>query len=187
MRSSLTYFTLIAVVPAACGGHSTQPAPISLEPCAISGVGTQDSVWHQVRASGFTFCVPPSWGPAEHPSDDVDAKEWHGHGGSLVWDLGHPHSFIGRDVRVTVTGSVVVGMNPRPIPQESHVCSPQKTTPRETQGVSLLVVEVECQRQWTITAWSTSPAIYIQTEAFEERVADLLRRALETIHFTSSK
>jgi hypothetical protein len=169
-----------------CGGHSSEAAPVALLPCAITGVGTPDSVWHRVRASGFTFCVPPDWRPNGHPHDSIDAKQWLGDGGSLTWDVGSPRSFIGRDVVLKVSGSVVRGTNPRPIPQESSVCSPRKNTPLAPDGGSLLVTEVECQRQWTITAWSARPQIYVQGEAYSERVAELLRRVMEAIRFTSS-
>ena len=185
MRYRLAYHALLAVVLAGCGGRASQTAPVALLPCSIPGVGTPDSVWHQVRASGFTFCVPPAWQPAGHPHDSVDAKQWHGDGGLLAWDLGRPRSFTGPDVVFKVTTPIVRGTNPRPVPETSHMCSPWKTTPLALEGGSLMVTEVECQQQWTITAWSTAPAIYVQTEAFSERVADLIRRIMNTVRLTS--
>src|SRR5256714_2508642 len=175
MRHTLPYLALVAV-GAASGGLSSQTAPVA--PCAIPGVGTPDSVWHQVRASGFTFCVPPAWRPAGGPHDSIDAKQWHGGKGSLTWDLGHPRSFTGRDVVLKITGRIVRGMpgtNPSPIPEDSHLCSPLKTTTLTQDGVTLLITELECQRQRPITAWSTTPAIYLQRERFSDRVAHLLR------------
>ncbi len=189
MRRILAFLTLPSALCTACGGHSSETTPVSLRPCSIAGVVTPDSVGHGVRALGFTFCVPPNWRPAGHAHDSIDAKQWHGDGGSLTWDVGSPRSFIGRDVVLKVTGAVVrgtPGSNPRPIPQESRVCSPRKNTPVALEGGSLLVTEVECQQQWTITAWSTRPQIYVQGEAFSEGVADLLRGIMNTIRFTSS-
>jgi len=185
MRHTLPYLALVAV-GAASGGLSSQTAPVA--PCAIPGVGTPDSVWHQVRASGFTFCVPPAWRPAGGPHDSIDAKQWHGGKGSLTWDLGHPRSFTGRDVVLKITGRIVRGMpgtNPSPIPEDSHLCSPLKTTTLTQDGVTLFITELECQRQWTITAWSRTPAIYVQGEGFSDRVADQLRRIPNTIRFPS--
>jgi TonB family protein len=161
-------------------------SPVSLVSCAGPGVGTPDAVWHRVHASGFTFCVPPSWRPSGPSRDSIDAKQWHGDGGSLTWDLGLPRSFTGPDVVLKVTGSVVVGNNPRPVPEEPHLCSPRKTTLLRVDATNLLVTEVECQRQWTITAWSTLPAMYVQSEGFSESVADVLRLIMETIHFAAS-
>jgi hypothetical protein len=103
----------------------------------------------------------------------------------LAWDVGRPRSFIGPDVVLKVSVPIVRGTNPRPVPEESHVCSPRRNTPLALDGASLLVTEVECQRQWTITAWSTTPAIYVQSEASSERATDVLRRIMETIRFTS--
>jgi hypothetical protein len=158
---------------------------MALLPCAVPGVGTPDSVWHQVRASGFTFCVPPAWRPAGDAHDNIDAKQWHGDGGWLTWDLGRPRFFTGPHVVLKVTGTIVRGTNPRPIPEDSHPCSPPKTTPVTQDGVSLLVTELECQRQWTITVLSTAPTMYIQGEGRSESVADLLRRITNTIRFPS--
>ena len=76
MRSSLPYVALVAVVPAVCGGLSSQTAPVG--PCAIPGVGTPDSLWRQVRASGFTFCVPGDWRPSGRARDSLDAQRWNG-------------------------------------------------------------------------------------------------------------
>jgi len=186
MRYSLSYPALLAVVLAECGGRPSRTAPVVLLPCSIPGVGTPDSVWHQVRASGFTFCVPPAWRPAAHVDDGINAKQWHGDGGMLTWDLGRPRSLTGPDVTLKVTVPVVVGTNPRPVPETSHLCSPRKTTPLTLEGGILLVTELECQQQWTITAWSTAPAIYVQSEGNSDRVVPLLRRIMDTIRFTTS-
>src|SRR5881409_1469253 len=104
MRHTLPYLALVAV-GAASGGLSSQTAPVA--PCAIPGVGTADSVWHQVRASGFTFCVPPAWQPAGHAHDSIDAKHWHGDGSFVTWDLGRPPAFVVLGPRRTITGTVV--------------------------------------------------------------------------------
>ncbi|HVH66791.1 MAG TPA: hypothetical protein VM716_02910 [Gemmatimonadales bacterium] len=92
-------------------------------------------------------------------------------------------------MKLTVTGRIARarGIDPGPVPQEPlHLCSPRKTTPLTLDGVSLVVIEDECQRQWTITAQSTTPAIYVQGEGRSEGVADILRRIINTIRFTSA-
>ena len=188
MRHSLLYLALVAVVLAPCGGLSAQVAPVALLPCTVPGVGTADSVWHEVHAAGFTFCVPPAWRPAGHPHDSIDAKKWHGDGGSLTWNVGSPRSFTGPDGVRTITGRIVRGHNPGPVPpmpQDSDPCSPRRTTPLTRDGAGLLITEVECQRQWTITAWRTTPAIYVQGEGRGETVANLLRRIMYSIRFAA--
>ncbi len=98
MRRILAFLTLLSALCAACGRHSSEATPVSLRPCSIAGVVTPDSVGHGVRALGSTFCVPPDWRLAGNPHDSFGAKQWHGDGGSLTWDVGSPRSFIGRDV-----------------------------------------------------------------------------------------
>jgi len=187
MRHALAFLTLVAALYAGCGRQSSQAVPMALVPCAVPGIGTLDSVWHQVRASGFTFCVPPAWEPSGHSHDSIDAKRWHGYGGSVTWDRGRPRSFLGPDVVLTVTGTIVRGNNPRPLPEaRPQPCSPRTNTPLTMDGVSLLVTQVECQGQWTTTAWSTTPSIYIQGEAHTAKGAELLLLIMQTIRLTSS-
>ncbi len=74
MRHTPAVLTLVPGLYAGCAGQSSQTVPMALVPCAVPGIGTPDSVWHQVRASGFTFCVPPGWQPSGHCHDSIDAN-----------------------------------------------------------------------------------------------------------------
>ena len=179
---TLALLTIIAALLAACGGPPSQAGPLALPPCAVPGVGTPDSVWHEVRASGFTFCVPPAWEPSGNSHTLVQAKRWHRGGSSLTWDLGRPHSFIAPDVVFTVTGRIVQGTNPRPLPTTPpQPCSPQRNTPLVVGGMTLLVAQIDCQGTWTTTALSTMPSIYVQGEAHSAKEAETLLLIMQTI------
>ena len=177
---------LLAALCAGCG-HASPPAPVAFEPCEVPGVETSDSMGRLIRAVGFTFCLPESWRPASRGQDSSDAKQWRGAGGSVTWGLGRPRGFIGEDVEVTVTMPVVIGSNPRPIPQDRPPLCSRKSRPLTPDGVSLVIATVECQNQWTVTALSTQPAIYVQGETRSARVADLLEQIMSTIRFPANR
>jgi hypothetical protein len=193
MRHTLAVLTLVPALYTGCAGQSSQTVPVALVPCAVPGIGTPDSVWHQVRASGFTFCVPPAWQPTGHSHDSIDAKRWQGDGGSVTWDLGRPPD-LKRGIVMTATAPIVVtgrgsNMPPPPVPRlpPPPPCTPRtNTTPLTLDGVSLLVTQVQCHPTWTITAWSTTPPIYVLGEAHSAKVAELVLRIVQTLRFTSS-
>jgi len=170
--------------------HSTQVAVV---PCAVAGVGTPDSAWREVRATGFTFCVPASWKPSGRAKDSVDANHWKGDGTSVTWGLGRPLSGIGRNSSAEVTGAIVSGgrgyapMASAPAQVITHRCDPATNTPLTVGGTVVMVTQVRCEGvTWTTTGWSTAPPIYVQGEAHTARLADLLVRVMGTIRFPSS-
>lgn len=176
---------VLATLSAACG-HTSPPAPQAFEPCEIPDVQSPDSMGRMVHGTGFTFCLPESWRPAVHGQDSTDAKLWRGGSGSVTWGLGRPRSFVGGDVQLRVTAPIVRGTNPRPIPQDPPSTCSRKTMPLMPDGVSIIVTDVECQRQWTITALSLQPAVFVQGETRSEKGADLLEQIMSTIHFPPS-
>ena len=195
MRHTLAFLTLVPALCAGCAGQAAQTVPLALAPCAVPGIGTPDSVWHQVRASGFTFCVPPGWQPSRHSTDSVDAKRWHGNGASVTWDLGRPPSpaqdgvIEGRVEIVSGPGTRMPARMPPPKPGLPPTpCAPLRmnTIPLMIDGVSLLVTRVECPPTWTTTAWSTTPPMYVRGEAHSGTDAELLLRVIPTLRFTSS-
>ena len=100
----------------------------------------------------------------------------------MTWDLGRPHSFMAPDVVFTVTGEIVQGTNPRPLPATpSQPCSPRTNTPLVLDGMSLLVAQIDCQGTWTTTALSTMPSIYVQGEAHTAKDAEVLLLIIQTI------
>jgi hypothetical protein len=190
MRTTLASFTLVPALCAGCGGQSAQTVPVALVPCAVPGIGAPDAVWHQVRASGFTFCVPPAWRPLGHASDSIDAKRWHGDGSSVTWDLGRPTaSTVMMSVTTEIVGVPSAGRIPPPGPPRAllpQACVQQTTTtPLNLDGVSLLVTQVQCPPTWTTIAWSTAPPIYVKGEAHSGKGAEVLLLIIQTLRFTS--
>jgi hypothetical protein len=198
MRRTRPILTLVASLGGACGGRPSQVAPVSLVPCAVPGVGSADSAWHQVRASGFTFCVPASWQASGRAHDSSDAQGWNGDEGSLTWGLGRPPARM--TAPRVITGSVVVigapGANrlplpanptPLPMPQDPlrQRCSLPSNIPIVVDSVSLVITQVQCQDTWTTSAWSTAPGIYVQGEAHSVKGANVLLTVMQTIRFRS--
>jgi hypothetical protein len=187
--------TLLLALCAACSHVAPSTAPTAFTGCTISNIGPVDSSWRQVRASGFTFCVPASWLPGRPASDSLDSRAWKGDGASVTWDVGHPRSIRAPDVRV-VSGRVVVvggtsGTNPPPAdpappnrwPQS---CSQPRNTSFMIDSVVLVVTQSACRGTWTVTAWSTAPAIYVQGEAYSPEAAKTLNAMMVTIRFAPS-
>jgi len=178
MRRSLPSLTLIPALFVACARPASPTLPLALVPCAVPGVGSPDSPWRQVRASGFTFCVPGYWRPSGHARDSIDAKLWSGDRGSVRWDVGRPAT-LASGLVTTVTGQVVTDRSSRP-------CEQPMKKPLMVGGVALIVTQIECQGTWTTTAWSTAPAIYVQGVTHAAKVAELLQLSvMQTIRFTS--
>src|SRR5258708_12144204 len=161
MRPTLAFLTLVAALLAACGRQTSQGVRLAFVACAVPGVGTPDSVWHEVRGFGFTFCVPPAWEPSGDSHDRIEAKRWHRGGSSVTWDLGRPHSFMAPDVVFTVTGEIVQGTNPRPLPATpSQPCSPRTNTPLVLVGMRLLLPPTTRHSTCPPTPFTPLPSSY---------------------------
>jgi hypothetical protein len=172
-----------------CGGLQSQATPVAPTPCAVPGVGSPDSLWRQVHASGFTFCVPASWKPSGKARDSLDAPQWKGDGTSVTWSLGRPRSGTGRNDTTEMRGKIVGRGSGivQPPPTSTHKCEPATNTPAPVAGGIVMITQVRCDGvTWTTTGWSTAPAIYVQGEAHTAQQADLLVRIMRTIRFTSS-
>lgn len=191
MRHSKSLLTLFPVLLLACGGNTSQPTPVVLKPCTVAGVGSPDSAWHQVRADGFTFCVPPSWQPSGRGKGATDPKRWLGSQSWVTWGTGRPPADMRR---VDIYGTVVVvgSSTPPPPPPRSPAsdgmadCAAPTTTPVNVDGVSLLVQQRQCGVKWTTNAWSTAPPMYIQAEANTTAAAKQLMTMVATIRFSSA-
>ena len=170
-----------------CGHLSSQATPVALPSCTTPGVGTPDSVWRQVRAAGFSFCVPASWQPRGHAHDTLDATRWNAPGGSYVtWGRGRPRD----ERRAEITGRIGrINHNPSPtpspVPPQPEPCA-QSNTPVTVEGGILLVSQVHCHNTWTITAFSTTPPIYLKGEAHSQNEAERLLLVIQTVQFPSS-
>jgi len=163
----------------------------------MAGVGLVDSSWRQVRASGFTFCVPASWRPSGRATDSVDAPLWHGKEGSVTWHLGRPASTRAMEQRADVTVAVVTTGTPVPAPSfpaapsastaDAESCAPPGNTPYVVDSVTVVVTQTACRGTWMTTAWSTTPAMYIQGQTHAVEHTKVLNAIMVTIRFASAK
>lgn len=191
MRHTLPTLILVPTVCLACGGPGSPPVPMAATPCAVPGVGSPDSLWRQVRASGFTFCVPSDWQPSGRARDSLDAPRWEGTGGSITWALGPPRTMMAPGCRMSVTGRVVTGSNPTPLPPPDRF--PSGRSPRSTtttfivDSVTLVVTETVCQGTWTTTAWSSAPRMYVQGVAQTATMTELQLLVMQTIRFAAAR
>ena len=195
LRSLMLLFILCLALSVACTHSVPKTLPRAYRPCPISEVGRVDSSWRQVRASGFTFCIPGSWGPSRPASDSLDARAWSGKEGSVTWGLGRPESISPSTTAMTmaITGTVAsVGeiapppANPAPPLPRSDPCSRPRNTPYMVDSVMVVVTQTACRGTWTTTAWSTAPAVYVQAEAHSPEEAKALNAIMVTIRFASS-
>jgi len=193
MRRNLKPWWLLPTVcfgfSAACSHAPSSALPLAFKPCQVSGVGPVDSSWRQVRASGFTFCIPGTWRPGEPASDSLDPKSWSGQEGSVTWGLGRPASIYPPGPVSEGTMPVVVvprGALPNPGGPTGSVkslCLQPTATPITIDSVVVSVTQTSCHSVWTTTAWSAAPSMYVQGEAHTSERAKLLNAIIVTIRF----
>ena len=199
MRHHLPALLLFPLLCIACSHSAPATVPMAFTACKVSDVGpVVDSSWHQVRASGFTFCVPGSWSPSRPSSDSLDPRAWKGKDGSVTWDVGRPPALrrttqtaTGTMTAVTVTpGGRTMESGPPSFPGphiSGEVCSPPAPDVLMVDSVSLLVAQVHCEKSWTTTGWSAERAIYVLGEAHSIDAAKTLNAIMVTIRFASSR
>lgn len=179
---------------AACSKPASNIAPVAVVACSEPGVGSTSLPWRQVRASGFTFCVPGDWRAAGASRSGSDANRWSGNGASLAWDLGRVASLVpneqleaeGYIVTVGPGGGSVASVPARPPSVDpAQPCPPATNTPHLVGNVALFVTQAHCQGVWVTTAWSIQPAMYVQGQARTPEAAEVLRSIMATLHFTT--
>jgi len=184
---------LIVVLGAACGGRPSDVTPTAFVPCALPGVGSADAAWRQVRASGFTFCVPASWPARGQTRDSIDPRRWDAEDGPLTWGLGPPpfeittgYSVVGVVVQGTATMSAVAPLPGPASTRDARGCS-RKNTPVTMEDSVFMITQVLCRGTWTMTAWRPAPAVYVQAVAHDIREAERLLIVLQTIRFSPAR
>lgn len=189
MKHSLRLPTILCALCGSLTPVSHARAQAGFAPCTIPDIPSVDSSWRQVRASGFTFCVPGSWKAKGSGSDSADAKRWEGDGVWLTWDLGRPKT-VG--ARVTTGYSVVVrGTNPPPANPATprsfpDICPAPTNDTFVADSVAVIVDQSTCRGVWMISAWSTAPEVFVQGEARTDKTARILNAIVVTLHFLPS-
>lgn len=138
----------------ACAKPPPLPAPTGAARCTIPGVGTAEAPWRRVRATGFTFCVPPHWRPEGPAPRGADAMTWYGDNGSITW---------GRVQTVVITRDIVrarVGPGGQPDLESLGIprpCSTPLNFQIDVDGLTIATTQHECQgHHWTTASLGPS-------------------------------
>jgi hypothetical protein len=157
-------------------GQGTEPAAARETPACRVRVNDRDLTgWREVRANGFTFCVPPDWRPRGRGRNGMDARAWRGAEGELRWGTGGERSpFVGREVvRVPAGEPMTV---PRPPTVHSHT--------ELVGGAEAVVRDNVFGGEHLVGAWWESPAAQIDGRADNAAGAALLLDICRTVRFT---
>ena len=175
---SLLLILPLLLAPSGLAAQDTAraPTPAAERPCTVTLPGADLSGWKEVRATGFTFCVPANWRPSGRARGGVDARTWRGGSGSITWGKGNPV----REVR-TVIVAVPVGS---PIPE------PPGHVRRFTETIGEAAAEMWDNEfdgeRYTGAEWK-SRSVYITGEGNGGDVASLQLRVYRTVRFTTAQ
>ena len=170
----------VAVCLAACAGRTGTPdntASVAAAPPCTVPTPTTDSLWREVRAAGFTFCVPLSWrSQGSAPSAAVDPHTWRSASGSMTWGTGSPPSR-----RVIATTTVVVREG-EPLPQSMPPADIRNYT-ELLGGRTAEVTELHADNIHHTEARWRDPDVYLQGETRNSATAQLLLTIHRTVRF----
>ena len=180
---------LMCAVVGACGRAASPPTPVAVVPCALAGIGTADLPWREVRASGFTFCVPVSWRPKGRGRPGLDAVVWtNSSSAALRWGRGQPPPLaLGSGMVQGTIVSVVPapgGIPQLPSPSYTVVpppCSPAATQAEDIGGRTFAVTQVQCQGAYILTAVCLQPALYLRAAAEDQSDAAVELAIVQTV------
>ena len=159
-------------------------------PACTAPPSPTDMLWREIRAAGFTFCVPASWrshGPAAGPA--LDPRTWRSPtrpyepaSASITWGTGVPPTHF--ETRT----EIVVSRGGGELPQRSTTALPSPPDVRYTELLGGRTAEVSEWRSdgpvhHTEARWP-DPAVYLQGEAHSEMLAQLLLAIHRTVRFT---
>jgi hypothetical protein len=155
------------------------PAPTTALRCTVPGVGSEQQPWRQVRATGFTFCVPLYWRPDGRGRGGVDARTWRGDAGTITW--GTVESVVTTRDIVTVVPmrpGRSLQMDPRDYQQP---CSTPLRFDFESDGVTITTSQYQCQGTYTTTAFCTVQPAHLVGEAHSGAGAAMQLAVIRTI------
>jgi hypothetical protein len=171
----------VAVILVACAGRTSAPdstPSVAAAPPCTAPVTTNDTPWREVRAAGFTFCVPVSWRPqGAAPSAALDAHTWRSTLGSITWGTGAPPTR-----RVLATETVVVRAGD-PLPQPTALADTRRYS-ELIDGRRAEITEMHFQDLHHTEASWRDPAVYLQGETRSGTTAQILLTIHGTVRFT---
>jgi hypothetical protein len=116
MITSHRALVLAAFFGISCAPQQRDATVPAASACPVPGAASPSQPWRQVVGSGFTFCVPSDWNPADGRATTT-ARAWT-HGGSMIeWSPGPPLARITSQERlVEVPAAHLAGSLEQPCP-----------------------------------------------------------------------
>ena len=176
---SLWLILPLLLVPRVVAAQDTArvATPGAERPCTVTLPGADLSGWKEVRATGFTFCVPANWRPSGRARGGVDAGTWRGGSGSITWGVG---AYRPQEV---VTRVVVVGDgSPDPGPPGQV-----RRFPEVIGGAAADLWDNQFDgKHYTGAEWRSRSA-YISGDSRDGGTANLQLRVYRTVRFTAAQ
>jgi hypothetical protein len=187
----MTKTPLIMWIAVCVAGCASQPRVADSAGTATAGFpactappSSTEMLWREIRAAGFTFCVPASWrseGPAAGPA--LDPRTWRG-SSSITWGSGVPPAHLG-----TRTQTVVYSGGSE-VPQLSTTPVLQPPDARYTKLLGRRTAEVS---EWisagpvydTEARWH-DPAVYLRSQTRSVMRDPIILAIQSTVRFTSA-
>jgi len=166
----------VTVACLACGAASPKPRPLAA--CPLPDSGTATAPWRLVRGNGFTFCLPPGWGPSS-------GGAWAGVDGVIKWAQdGRPISFEGRQ-SVEVIRDVPVSELPRLLAEARQTTPCPVASPRvETiDGRTATLRSTSCNGAYNTSAHWSQPILLFAGIASSQRSAEVHFAIYRTVRF----
>lgn len=176
MRTYLLFASLLLVPLSAAAQESPQPsAAEAMRPCTAVVPGADLAGWKEVRATGFTFCVPANWRASGRARDGVDAPTWRGGGGEVTWGTG---VYRGVAVRTRVVTRRVAGGEP--------LQDPGSQVNRFSEVIGGRMAELHDNRfdgeHFTGATWN-SPALFLRGKSRDAGSARIQLQVFRTVRF----
>lgn len=171
---------ILLVMVCVPGLASAQSPPAdSPRACAVQSAGIELSSWQEVRAEGFTFCLPQEWRAQGGRRSGSDPKNWRSGRNSLSWGRGQYRPQV-RTTTAVVRADELQAALQRPVP-------PVQRARDEIGGGAAEMWEREVNGTVHSGAqWDRPVRIYLAGEAQDPETAALLRQVYRTVRFTTS-
>jgi hypothetical protein len=185
VKKAWLFLSLLLVPCGSAAQETPQPSAPADEPaCAVTLAGADLTGWKEVRATGFTFCVPGGWRPSGRARNGVDARTWRSGSSSVAWGTEVPER-----IRVATTTTVVVVTDrsvggTAPPPPTPMVPGRVRTFSEVIGGTPADLWDNEFEGvHYTGAKWSTPRPVYVTGESRDDRSASIQLQVYRTVRF----
>jgi hypothetical protein len=187
MKARWLFLPLLLVPCAAAAQEAPQAGtPTGARPCAVTLAGADLTGWKEVRATGFTFCVPGEWRSFGRARGGTDAPTWRSGSSTITWGTGN---YRGKVVTTTITTVVIEGRAagglPSSLPAAPAAPGRVRQFSETIDGVTADLWDNEFDGvSYTGARWSTPRAVHVSGESRDVRNAALQLQIYRTVRFT---